>query len=301
MGQSSEQQRMSENIRAAWEERSQRLKSFHCSCALTRIDMISLNGTGDLFDDAKPGPKGPVELNSTFTVMMQGAKMAMHSKSEEWNTESRSKINLTYSVSFNCVTNKAMIIGEVLSYPTAHSNNEPKPSDALTKNRRYTPLWLSFTPSEMLTRLGFDVSRMSVSDARAIHKGIQCIEVAIPRGPLKGHVYIDPSRGYLPVRFVEWRAAGKMRSEIEIEYEKNDVLGWVISGWLSTLYDGDQQLQTSLSGSVESITVNEPISDHQFDIAYPVDTRIRETLDGTTKYFIQEANGLRRETGGTKR
>jgi hypothetical protein len=259
--------------------------------------MINLEGTGDLFDEAKPGDRGAMGLDNTFTLMMKGKKIALQSKDEVWNESLRKIINQSYWRTFDGFTNKAMIIGEVLSYPTAQANNEAKPDETLTKNTHYVPLWLSFVPDEMLTRLGFDVSRMSLINDRALYQGIECIEVTVPRGPDICHLYIDPALRHLPIGFVEWRRDGSLRADIYLEYETNEELGWVISGWMSRLYGIDNQVDTTLSGSVKSVAVNEAISDNEFDIEFPVATRIRETLDGKTKYFILEENGVRRQIG----
>lgn len=289
------EQNIEAGIRAAWKERNDLLKSFQCTCTLTRIDM---NETGDLFDPVPPGIKGgPVDLDSTFTLSMEGAKISLQSKSEQWINREQSRINQSYSRCFDGASNKVLIDAEHMSWPAATLDDESEPCGVLTKNTHYAPLWLSFSPGEMLTRLNFDTSSMAVTDGRAFYQGRECIEVAIPRRQVvSGHVFVVPSLGYLPVKFVEWRGVGRMRSDIEIVYEENAVLGSVVSRWTSRLYGGDGEVETSLSGTVESVTINEPISDDVFDIALPVGTRIRQTLDGTTKYFIQEANGIRRET-----
>jgi len=257
-----------------------------------------------VLDDIKASSKGPLELNSTFKLSMKGGKISMKSEGYVWSSSRSSRVFQNYSRCFNGTGNKALLEGKDI-VTSGVFDHERQPAIELTNNTHYVPLWLAFTPAEMLSRMRFDTSHMSVSDARAFHQGKECIEVSIPRDRLKGQIYVDPSLGYLPVKFVEWRRAGKMRSDIELEYVENEVLGWVVSRWWSNLYDGDEKLATSLSGTVDKITLNQPISDDEFDIKFPVGTSIREIMDGKTKYFIQERNGRRRATsdhdvGGTK-
>ena len=78
-----------------------------------------------------------------------------------------------------------------------------------------------------------------------------------------------------------------MRSDIEIEYETNNKFGPVLTSWTSRLYDGNGEVETTLTGRVELVSINEPINEEVFDIAIPAGTRVRETLNGKTKFYIQ--------------
>jgi hypothetical protein len=156
-------------------------------------------------------------------------------------------------------------------------DNEQHDTVGLVANTDYIPLWLSFAPSETLSKLGFDVSKMLVTDERSFQQGKECIELAVPRKPLPCHVYVDPSLGYLPIKYISWRRFGQMRTEIDIWYKPDQALGWVVSTWESKLYDGQQNVETTLSGEVQSTRINQQISDEVFDIAFPVGTHLRET------------------------
>jgi hypothetical protein len=287
------------SIRSAWQERESQLTSFQCTCVLIRTELVSTDAPPDPFIETPPDSGRPVHLKSTFTLSKKGRKIALASEGEVWNDSTKSKINQSYSRCFDGAGNTSLLVGQVLGFPTARLNNEVKPAFGLINNTHYNPLWLAFYPTEFLARLNFDISRMSVSSARSFHQGKDCIELAIPRDELPGDVYVDPSIGYLPVRFVEWRTADRMRSDMVIEYETNPEVGWVISRWKSNLYDNTGVVEVTLSGVVENAAINTPINDDVFTIALPPETRIAETLDGATKYYVQGKDGSRRETPPT--
>jgi hypothetical protein len=231
---------------------------------------------------------------------MSGAKISLQSISELWDSSLQSIYQQSDWETFDgAISKKLWIGGKIVKTPTAHVRDDPQLGEELSKNTHYAPVSLSFYPGEMLKRKEFDLSQMTVSDERTVHQGRECIEVAIrrPNGS-SCNVCVDPSRGFVPVKYVEWRRRGVMRHDIEIEYAENQDRVWAISSWVSKLYGlygDDNKVDVTLTGTVTSTATNEQLKDDAFDIAFPVGTRISDFLNGATKGYIQEANGVRRE------
>lgn len=284
-----------DGIRKAWKERSDKIESFECKCSLTRTD--SPEAASDVFSKQKP--QGPVELKQPFTLIKKGKKLWMQSKGEQWNNETQSPMNQTYTRCFNGKMNKALLEGDTYRFPAAQANIDRQPAEELIKNTHYTPLWLSFSAGDMLNRLNFKTSAMSANGKQC--QGKPCVEIKMSRDGVESYVYVDPTRANVPVRFVEMRGQKEVRSETTIQYDKNEVVGWVLSSWISKLYGGNGEVETTVVGKMEKVEINGLIKDEVFDIPFPVGTRIRETINGVTKFYIQEADGKRQETirGGT--
>jgi hypothetical protein len=292
-GQKADSTDLAQRILSAWKERSAKLNTFELSCSLGRTEQMAIR---PLLPPTAPEPFGPakgalfsnqqVELQSVFTLIAKGDKISMRANGQVWNDDTQAPTDQEYTRTFDGAFNKSLIVGREYKQAGGTVDNERRAASELAANTHYIPLWLSFRPQETLTRLGFDVAELTVTNSKANHKGKDCVEVAIPRDSLVCALYLDPSTGYLPVKYVEWRGVGKLRSEIEIEYVDDDRIGHVITKSTSQLYGSENKVETTLTISIKNATINHPINDNIFDIEMPSGTSVRETIDGKTRYYI---------------
>lgn len=295
-GEESDDKTVANNVSAAWGDRTEKVKSFKCSFSHTETETVAINGPPDPLGLRNMGETASVILQTEMTFIMKGRKVRWESRGEEWDSGSHKLRNKSFSATFDGKLRKLLIIYEESSYPGAMIDNDKKADELLKHNTTLIPLWLSFASDRSLTRGNYDVTRMSAINRRPLDVRKEHVELSIPRRPYDCQVFVDNSKGYLPVRMVEWRGKNKKQSEYQIEYKPNKVLGWAIASWKSSLFDDDNQVEMALTGKVKDLEINGDISDSEFDLAFPPHTRIRETLDGKTRFYIQDTDGKRIET-----
>jgi hypothetical protein len=282
---------IADSVRKAWKERSDKVEGFEFVCSLIRAE--SAEAAAGIFAEKKPN--GPIELKQSFTFIRKGKKLRVQTKVEEWNLDTQSPMNQTCTQCFDGTLNTMLLESDISQFPGAMVDNNRQTTEVITKNVCYTPLYLSLSAADMLDRLNFKTPLMTASSQPCECHGKRCIELILSRDGINSFVYVDPSRAYVPMRMVEMRGPNTIHIETEFQYDKNDVVGWALSSWVSKLYGGDGEVETILSGHVEKVSINGPINDSAFDITFPVRTRVQKTINGVTKLYIQDADGKLRE------
>jgi hypothetical protein len=95
------------------------------------------------------------------------------------------------------------------------------------------------------------------------------------------HLWLDPERGYLPVRH-EWRLPGdRLWMRMDTEYAPHDVAGWAPHAWRyvrAGYWDSSDQFHQKVTegftSTVTGIELNVSIPDSRFDIIFPPGTRV---------------------------
>ena len=103
-----------------------------------------------------------------------------------------------------------------------------------------------------------------------------------------GMVWVSPSRGYLPMRYVTIDS-GVFIEDIQIAYTRHPELGWVLTSW-KVLKRNAYGTETGRNETtVISCRINEAVSDSDFRIAFPEGTLVDDQTDNKT--YLVGKNG----------
>jgi hypothetical protein len=104
-------------------------------------------------------------------------------------------------------------------------------------------------------------------------------------------LYVDPARGYVPVK---WQTSfhGRPMKTFSIAYQENAANELVIKSW--ELIDCDEAgiIESVRKGTVTSSTLNGQVDESRFEIKFPIGTHIIEKDGDVKKFYIQDKEGL---------
>ncbi len=133
---------------------------------------------------------------------------------------------------------------------------------------------------------------MAIVQRNVLCQDRECLEIHCPRTNPEwiGRLYLDPSRGYLPVRFVQ-QHKGAVQNEIEIEHVRNKAIGWALSGWTQKQFESPGENLNTTNGGVLECKINVNLEAALFDLEFPVGAWLIEDTQHGTRYFIKMADG----------
>ncbi|MBX9625082.1 MAG: hypothetical protein K2X82_14845 [Gemmataceae bacterium] len=143
---------------------------------------------------------------------------------------------------------------------------------------------------------GEDFDEYKVTGAVLPLGGRRCHELAVRGGPARPerHLWIDPSRGHVLVRYV-LGPAGKPRHQIDIQYQPDSVAGFVPTGWKEVETSVDTgRIICITTAKVTSNQVNPVVPEEVFRFDLPPETFVvDETGTGPAKYITKPDGGKR--------
>lgn len=86
--------------------------------------------------------------------------------------------------------------------------------------------------------------------------------------------YVDPSRDYVVLRHSGIRPGGEPRFQLDIDYDREESIGWIPSGWRLIEYGDEGNARIVMSCEVVDYSLNEPLSEDLFEIIFPEGTRV---------------------------
>jgi hypothetical protein len=152
-------------------------------------------------------------------------------------------------------------------------------------------LWLQ--PHLTLNGVGWDVDDMKTEKDKIDVDGIQCRRIRIPRGSSgwTSALDADAKRGWIPMQWQTW-LNGRLSTKLSLQYETNEKVGPVVSGWTFAHYNKDGEIETMRKGRITHCETNVKVDPSHFKIDFPVGTRIWEDIPGGRRYYLQKAEGM---------
>jgi len=293
--------RIIEEIQAAWRARHDAIKSFTYECRI-KESLFNIKRYGP-FDDFSGSVDGEVsrgktsvpriDLEKTLTIRFADGKISLMLEGERWDHASESRKYSLYHVAFDGSHNRSLLDGRLMTSGKVEKASEPTTS--ITRSTRLVAVYLWFSPLDILSGLGFQLEKMTVSDPHATVDGRDCVELLIPRGnkASRGVLYVDPSRQYVPVR-LSWFYKGLVVSEQSIRYSPDPQVGSVMSAWMNTQKTETGHLQRIISNEVTRSRINEPLTIGDFTVDFPPGACLVEHDGNEKEYFLVLDNGERR-------
>jgi hypothetical protein len=161
-------------------------------------------------------------------------------------------------------------------------------------NLIYQPLLLAFRPFDK-AYAGIDQARCSLA-GEAVVRGRRCrlIRESLkpPRNLPCRWFFIDPERDCSVMRYIG-EAEDAPDIQIDIDYEKHNVCGWIPSSWqVMRIESPERPLQNFASFQVIKYQINEPVAGVSFEVTPPARTWILDWEDKTQ--WLERNDGSRR-------
>lgn len=125
--------------------------------------------------------------------------------------------------------------------------------------------------------------------------GVHCLFLRFDRqGGRYFDMYLDPTRGYVPIRFeaVTPNEGHRVSVRLDMEYETHDITGWALRSWETNIYQADGGIKEQYQSRGTQLTVNNLISDSVFRFDMPYGTVVTDLIK-KERYIVKD-NGKRR-------
>lgn len=145
-----------------------------------------------------------------------------------------------------------------------------KPHEFGKRNAQIGPLLLVYRPlSETMSGISLRRCRI-VSRSRPLGEA-DCVVIEQRDGNYSRILWLDPDRGYLPLRY-QTQIGGRDSISKEFEYTSDSDGGWVPSRWTLTYLTEHGELGQSATMAMVRHTINEPIAVERFQLTFPPNT-----------------------------
>jgi len=252
------------DVRAAWDKRSDKIKSFEYICELETTYYLDPRG-----GPQPPRFEKPVKIKSTFSFARSGEKLAYRDQEDNWNEATGIRRPTTWQAVFNGTESRLLASDD----SQAATVIPGRPATILTASRPLQPIWLASEPVALLKKLGgWTGEEMTVARTAVSHDGVPCVEIMMPYGEWRHVVLVDPVRDYVPLKFITV-IDGRTREERSIEYIADAKIGWRVAKWTQPSYDENGRVISSARGTVTKCTINHAVPDEEFELEFPEGTR----------------------------
>lgn len=162
---------------------------------------------------------------------------------------------------------------------------------AVTHERNVVPIRLAYRIlSSAMGGVEPSMLRLEPMEIDVLGRSCRLVRVELSQGR-RIDLYVDPSRGYLPVRQT-FLNRGSVLNEWTIESYLQSADSWVPQKWRYSELDKAGNLVRTLSAEVTSYSLNEPVAPSSFTIDFPEGTWVYDNVNDR-EYIIQHSGHLR--------
>jgi hypothetical protein len=283
-------------VRAAWEKREASVTSFAYECDLREtVFGTEPLGVGEAPRASKAlGDIAVVRAKLRYNIAMSVSanKIAYRQQGDDWEAVSGRSYRGTFRAAFDGAQSRELrdFDGSIQGF----INERPEPIRLLSGVEAHSfPLWFAYAPHQFLSRLGCDINQLTVDQTHCNYRGQDCVVLVTPRpnSPWVGFVYVDPAKDLLPVGFRD-EHQGVRQNEVSVEYRRDEMVGWAISGWTNTFCDPQGRPTRTMICEVTRCAYNKLVDESVFKINFPTGAKVvvEDAVEGR-KYFLQLENG----------
>lgn len=283
-GQASADDRFIEQIRAAWQARQDRLRSFEIEWDGIALDL-----------SAKP----PVERVTHYRLACDGtkARLERHGPAPHVSGPGGVFVERDHSVVYNGVDRRMMFNGpDHGNHPAGFLNSQKGFADSDENQYSILGALLSFRPLSLKLG-GIDLAAYHVSDRRGSINGVPCriLERQVHPTSVK-RVWVADGEDFRIMRQELVRPRHALY-QLTLMYEPHDALGLVIRSWSNVVYDRDGKAAETMTVKVTALALNERIDASEFEYEFPPGTIVENETSRQTG-VVREDGTVRVVTPG---
>lgn len=128
---------------------------------------------------------------------------------------------------------------------------------------------------------------------KTIVDGKPCLELQCQRGTLIQRAWVDPSRDFAMVRYLDQQGE-RTCSKLDVHYRR-EAAEWIPDRWEIVQFLPDGKLDQSIRAKVTSVEINSPPAPGEYDLDFPKGTLVRDMTEKgkVSKYIINDRSGKR--------
>jgi len=276
--------RSSADVFRSWEQRARALKTGRLTYAEQKfLAGSSAEGIGGI------ALHPPLDSNSEnqLVVTLDPTRMHYEFQGSSWSPQEKRMVGYVQQSTFD---GKAMVL--YFPPPAAGERgdatitaNEQHPD---AENLYIKAVLLAFRPfDERLTRIQRE-DYMIVDDPAAVVEDRRCTVLTGESGGLTRTFWTDPTRDDCILKYMEF-AEGVLAVQLQITYRNEPVVGWIPDGWKADWFNRDGTLAESSTARLQTVMINEPLSDADFQIEFAPGTLVSDQRTGT--HSVIKADG----------
>lgn len=263
------------SVARAWENRQKRVQNFRFKWNDKQFRsekaLVGKAGNGGQQQNPKPDIR-----DAAYALTMKGSDK-MRWLEDNWNLDSNGVLKKQKSIS---VTDGQT--SKVFDAAGAIRRDQGLVGNAQAVMRRpspsMSPILMNYRPFHSLlgelTQEAIKTAEMAPKRASIGDK--PCIKASIKLHPTFdriGHLWIDPERDYVPMRFSR-ESGGRIRYQLDwLNYEKSGK-EWVPTEWKATHFNEDGTIRSSHTCKATERSINGNIDDKEFELTFPPGTLI---------------------------
>jgi hypothetical protein len=255
-----------ETILAAWREREEMTRTVKFQWrSQSRIKCFYVSPTVFAGDPDSPG--GIATMESTQQLLIDGDKFDFRVEKPDG---ARHNSSISDRESFNGVKSQQLMM----------LANDPGTLFTTTEKYRFgvdnaavVAILAAYRPLHAGMRQ-LDLEHSEIAPRRESFDGHECV-ILRSGGLMRRELWLDPKLKFLPRRFLSV-LGGKPSIRIDMAYQPDAQLGWVLSSWRMEHTKKDGSFGTSGDSHVTSYALNEPIAESEFEIEAPAGAYIQE-------------------------
>lgn len=275
-----------EKIIGVWEARETRIKSLDFICSgqeQLSAEMARRFSAGGAEGASEKPHDTSFEVRHRFAVDPTG-RVRFEVEGKKWSAKEGRYVPETVEEVIDGRVGKTFYRQGVQEFPNLHI--KAKKESGTGRDVRSLPLRLIYRPFD--PALGqFTREHLVLAPVKGVVEGRPCL--IVKHGD--ADIWVDPSKNFAPVRYLESRR-GTLKRSIEIKYSEDKDFGWVPKSWTNVYLTPKGDILNSVSATVKEYTLNPDLPERTFDIEYPAGTWIN---DYTSKeYYIFRGEGDKR-------
>lgn len=272
---------------AAWKDRQRQVRTFDFLCSGQEFERKPSDAELSMSDRVPAGGPSPTDI--TFPITMRfvyeaKGRARLDYKGRIWSSHRGGYVDEEAISLFDGHLCKTLFPSSQLGFPSAHIYQGT--ASKVGNNLRVLPLSLALRPFDKTLGM-FDPARLVLTDKRGVTDGRTCLILRYEERPTWSDpalVWVDPERGFLPLRCEQKRRGATVQS-ISISYLRDAKHGWVPSAWTNTqLAPKTGEVVNSVTAKVTQYHINETIPDATFDVSFPPGTYVHDYR--TNKEYI---------------
>lgn len=296
-----------EEVIAAWRQREEDVKSLRFVCQCDHVIKRGSLRTPPHIRKSRGAviPPEDTSLELNFTYLLEGKKAFYSQTGQEWSPLRNKAATKDFSCSLDSESEVLKILsakGEGICPHGMESDNVARHS--LFGESTIVPLVLIYRPfTHYLPDRQISVETTCLRECRAAPTPQALVSIAFWPARIPDaiqYVWVDPARKYLPCRCLVERS-GNVIYDLSIEYREGESGQWVPEKWNVKRFGKDGRLESIRRTQVLEYSINRPVGDKAFDIAFPYGTWVNEHRDGVSRSYLVFKGGRRRYLSESER
>jgi hypothetical protein len=166
-----------------------------------------------------------------------------------------------------------------------------------------TPVLLAIRACDSALR-PFSIQAFTATGRYILVENRRCPELHLQSGMTSHKLWVDPSRDYVPIRFIS--ATKDVYSQRwETQYRRDPDAGWIPEAWTIHELKSDGSIERSFRARMKAFRVNADTESGEFGIVFPSGTRVADVRDPSSPshYIVKDGDQkraiLREDIGAT--